>query len=60
MLLTNTHLDLVKENRRDFQLKRIKWAIRELRSQGEIPKLRDVLRKAGIRKKFCKNIENFF
>lgn len=55
--LTKQYINLVKENRRDFQLRRIKWAVQELKRQGQILKLWKVLRKAGIRKGFCQELE---
>jgi len=57
MPLTKQYLDSVKESRRDFQLRRIKWAVQELKNQGEVPKLWKVLRKAGIRKEFYQDME---
>lgn len=57
--LTKQYLDSVKESRRDFQLRRIKWAIRELERAGQELKLWKVLRKAGIRKEFYKDMENY-
>jgi hypothetical protein len=59
MPLTKQYLDSVQESRKDFQLRRIKWAVQELKRQGEFPKLWKVLRKAGIRKEYCKDMENF-
>lgn len=56
--LTKQYIDSVKESRRDFQLRRIRWAIRELEQEGEEVKLWKVLRKAGIRKEFCQEVEN--
>jgi len=57
--LTKQYINLVKESRRDFQLRRIRWAVQELKRQGEIPKLWKVLRKAGIRKEFCQETNNY-
>lgn len=57
--LTKEYLESAKESRKDFQLRRIKWAVQELKRQGEIPKLWKVLRKAGIRKEFCQDMENY-
>ncbi|MDK2920039.1 MAG: hypothetical protein PWQ37_2772 [Candidatus Petromonas sp.] len=59
MPLTKQYLNSMKESRRDFQLRRVKWALQELKSQGEIPKLWKVLRKAGIKKEFCQEMENY-
>jgi len=59
MPLTKQYLDSVEESRRDFQLRRVKWAVQELKRQGEVPKLWKVLRKAGIRKEFCQEMENY-
>ncbi len=56
--LTKGYLDSVKESRRDFQLRRIKWAVRELEQEGQELKLWKVLRKAGIRKEYIRELEN--
>lgn len=56
--LTRQYLDSVKESRKDFQLKRIKWAVKELEKEGQELKMWKVLRKAGIRKEFCQELEN--
>lgn len=57
MPLTKQCLDSVKESRKNFQLRRIKWAVQELKRQGEILKLWKVLRKAGVRKAYLKSLE---
>jgi hypothetical protein len=57
--LTKQYLDSVKESRKDFQLRRIQWAIQKLRNQGEVPKLWKILRKAGIRQEFSKDVEKY-
>jgi hypothetical protein len=58
MPLTKQYLDSVKESRRDFQLRRIKWAVQKLENEGQEPKMWKVLREAGIRKEFCQELED--
>lgn len=58
MSLTKQYLDSVKESRRDFQLRRIKWAVMEVEQEGQELKLWKILRKAGIRKEYIGGLEN--
>lgn len=54
---TKEYINSVKESVKDFQLRRIKWAVQELKSEGEELKLWKVLRKAGIRSEYKKDLE---
>jgi DNA-binding MarR family transcriptional regulator len=54
---TKAYLDSVKESGRDFRVRRIKWAIRELEKEGQELKEWRIIRKAGIRKEYQENIE---
>ena len=52
MPLTKEYLDEKKESIRDFQIRRIDWAVRELENKGEDLKSWKIFRKAGIRKEY--------
>lgn len=54
---TRAYLDSVKESDRDFRIRRMKWAIRELEKEGQELKEWRIIRKAGIRKEYQENIE---
>jgi len=56
--LTKQYLDSVEESRRDFQLRRIKWAVQKLEKEGQELKLWKILRRAGIRKEYIRELEN--
>ncbi|KUP38121.1 hypothetical protein AU387_00165 [Bacillus halotolerans] len=47
------------ESEKDFRLKRVKYVIREMKEEGEVIKGWEVLRKAGIKKKFYEEIIEF-
>jgi len=55
---TKAYLDSVKETNRDFRLRRIYWAVRELEKEGEELQLWKIMRKAGIREEYIKNLED--
>lgn len=54
---TRAYLDSVKESDKDFRIRRIKWAIQELESEGQELKEWRIFRKAGIRKEYEKSLE---
>ena len=49
---TKAYLDSVKETNRDFRLRRIYWAVRELEKEGVELQLWKIMRKAGIREEY--------
>lgn len=55
---TKSYIDSVKESKRDFQIRRVQWAIKEVENQGEEIQVWKVLRVAGIRKEYEDEIEN--
>ena len=52
MQQTNGYIKTVKENNRDYHIRKIKWTIRELVEEGEEMLHWKVFRKAGIRQEY--------
>ncbi|WIF95475.1 TnsD family Tn7-like transposition protein [Caminicella sporogenes] len=56
--MTKKYLDTVVDDIRDYQIKRIKWAIKEMKKENEEIKIWKVLRKAGIRNDYRENLKS--
>ena len=49
---TKAYLDSVKETNHDFRLRRIRWAVKKLKKEGEELQMWKIMRKAGIREEY--------
>ena len=49
---TKEYLDSVKETNHDFRLRRIRWAVKKLKKEGEELQMWKIMRKAGIREEY--------
>lgn len=56
---TKAFIESVIETDKDFRARRVKWAIRVMKDEGEEIKEWKILRKAGIRKEFVDEIEEY-
>lgn len=54
---TKEYIDIVKENNRDFHIRKIKWAIRKLDEEGQEILPWKVFRKAGIREEYQEELK---
>ncbi|MFT8347326.1 hypothetical protein [Clostridium saccharoperbutylacetonicum] len=59
MPYTKKYIEIVKENNRDFHIKKIKWVIRELDEEGQEVLSWKVFRKAGIRYEYHDKLEQY-
>ncbi|WP_072874544.1 TnsD family Tn7-like transposition protein [Alicyclobacillus tolerans] len=57
---TRLYLESVKESVEDFQMRRIKWAIQEIESEGLDLQWWRIVRKAGIRGEVAENLRVYF
>jgi uncharacterized protein YjbK len=54
---TNGYIETGKENNREFHIRKIRWAIRELDEEGHEVVPWKIFRKAGIRGEYQKELE---
>lgn len=52
------YIDSVEENLGDFQIRRIRWAIEELESEGEILSKWKLIEKSGVNLKYIEPLKN--
>ena len=57
---TNTYFESVKETVRDFQLRRIRWAMQEIEREGQDLQWWRIARKAGIRGEGAEQLREYF
>ena len=55
--MTKAYLNKKTESTKDFQIRRLQWAIQELKEDGQVLSLWRVYRKAGIREAFQNDLK---
>lgn len=55
---TKAYLDSVIETNKDFRLRRIRWAVKELEKEGEELQLWKIMRRAGVREEYVTELED--
>ncbi len=56
---TKSYIESVVETNKDYRKRRIHWAVQELTKSGKELKLWKVMKMAGIRSEYKKNIQGF-